>query len=164
MLIVAVATTFATHAFAQSPRFGHFNSGEFIQNMPEVKEVMKTIEGETATIESQLTILQEDLNKMAQEYERDAANLSQEARAEREEELMMVQQKIQNFVATSRQQLESRQRELMAPIMQKVLRAVQEVGAENGYLYIFDDQSGITLYMSERSEDVAPLIKQKLGI
>lgn len=161
LALVAVATATAG---AQNLKFGHFDSQKFLIAMPEVKQVQSTIDSEATKIEGQLTILQEDFTKMQQDYQNNAPKLTEEQLREKETELNETYQKIQNFVATSRQQLEAKQRELMAPIMQRLLRTVQEVGSENGFTYIFEQQAGLTVYVSQKSTDIAPLVKAKLGI
>ena len=53
---------------------------------------------------------------------------------------------------------------LQIPVLEKLKRTIEEVGAEQGYLYIFEVNSGLTLFHSSKSEDVTPMVKTKLGI
>lgn len=145
-------------------KFGHFNSQAFLEQMPEIKTVQKTIDDEASKIEKQLTTLQEEFNKMQQDYQNSADKLTDEQKAEKMNELQETYQKIQLFVQSSRQQLNIKQQELLAPIMQKVNRIVQEVGAENEFIYIFEEKVGFVLSKNSQSIDITPLVKKKLGI
>ena len=52
-------------------------------------------------------------------------------------------------------------RESLTPMIQKVQQAIEEVGKEHGFTYIFDSSMGATLYNG--GEDVSSLVKTKLG-
>jgi outer membrane protein len=50
----------------------------------------------------------------------------------------------------------------MAPIMDKLQNAIKAVGAEGGFVFIYDSTS--MLYNGNGVQDVSPLVKAKLGI
>lgn len=163
LLLLAVALGATVTASAQ--KFGHFNSSTFIESMPAVKEVQKTMDAEQTRIEATVTTLNEDFQKMYQEYQQKGPQMTEAEQMQKEQELQESYQKIQQFVQVSRQELAQKQQELMMPIFQKVMRAVQEVGTENDFLYIFEEKGGMTPYVSAtKSTDVTPLVKKKLGL
>jgi len=45
----------------------------------------------------------------------------------------------------------------------KVQKAIDEVGQEQGLIYIFDISTQVVVYHSDKSIDCAPLVKAKLG-
>ena len=51
---------------------------------------------------------------------------------------------------------------VLAPMIERVRKAIQDVGAEQGFTYIFDTSTGVTLYNG--GEDVTELVKTKLGM
>lgn len=151
-------------AEAQKPRFGHFDSGAFIEALPEIKATQKTLEAEQAKHETQLTTLQEDFNKQVQAYQAKQQTMTPAERQAKEEELQDLQQRILTFRQTAVQDLQKKQQELIAPITQRVLQAVQQVGVNNGFLYIFESKGGLILSMGRQSEDIAPLVRKQLGM
>ena len=80
----------------------------------------------------------------------------------RMQELQESYQKIQNFQQTAGQELQRTQESLMAPIMEKLQNAIKAVGAEGGFVFIYDSTS--MLYNGNGVQDVSPLVKAKLGI
>ena len=72
--------------------------------------------------------------------------------------------KIQNFQQTAAQDLQRQQDTLLAPITQKLQNAIQAVGAEGGYTFIFDQAAGSIIYTGANAEDVSAKVKAKLGI
>jgi len=158
LLIIGVA------AFAQNPKFGNVNTQEILKAMPELKNVQTQLETEYKQKETQLATMQEDLKKQQDEYMKVAETMSPEDRAAKEQSLQQMGQKVQNFYMLAQQQLKAKEKELKMPLLQKVQTAIQEVGDENGFLYIFEISSGVPVYHGNQSVDVTPLVKAKLGI
>lgn len=148
----------------QPMKFGHVNSAEILQAMPELKAVEQQMEAEFDEKEAQLVTMQEELQSKQQAYQAEAPGLSAEARTAKETELMELNQKVQNYYLLSQQQIQAKQNELQAPIIQKLKAAIQEVGDEEGFLYIFEMTSRVPVFASEKSIDVGSLVKAKLGI
>jgi outer membrane protein len=48
--------------------------------------------------------------------------------------------------------------------MEKLRDAIEEIGEEGGFIYIFAENSGATVYQSDQSIDVTEQVKNKLGI
>ncbi len=88
-----------------------------------------------------------------------------EARA-KEEELSELSQRVQIFRQTAAQDLQKKQQELITPVLQKVQAAVQQVGVNNGFTFIFErsGSAGLIVYNGQKSIDITPLVKKQLGI
>ena len=54
------------------------------------------------------------------------------------------------------------QQQLLEPVNKKIHDAIQSVGAENNYTYVFDVAS--VVYVSPTADDITQLVKTKLGI
>lgn len=154
----------APAAWAQQLKFGHFDSAQLLKEMPQVKQVESTINDEANKIEAQVTVLSEDFKKQLDDYKKKAATMTEAEASAKEEELQQMQERIETFVQTSRQDINKKQQELMAPILQSLLRTVQEVGAAGGYIYIFEKQAPLLVYEGAESKDVAPEVRKKLGL
>ena len=62
------------------------------------------------------------------------------------------------------QDLQKQQETLLAPITDKIQKAIQAVGAEGGYTFIYDLSIPAVVYTGAGAEDVTPQVKAKLGI
>lgn len=149
---------------AQELKFGHFNSAAFMEQMPDVKQLQSDMDKRQSEIESQVATLREQENKMVEELQNKQASMSEDEKKTAFAELQELDQRVQTFIQTARRDAQQEMQERMAPIQQKLLRIVQEVGVENGFLYIFESQGGLTAHISDKSVDVTPLIKAKLGM
>lgn len=153
------ALTLAGAAFvsseAQQLKFGHVNSQDLMMSLDEVKQVDKTLQEQQGVIENQIVVLQEEFTKLQNETQKalDSKTLTDAEVEAKQAELQEMYEKIMMFRNTSMQELQQKQQELLTPIILKIRRAIEEVGQENGYLYIFDgDQNGL-VYLGQQSTD-----------
>jgi outer membrane protein len=165
LIIASILLLGTIHANGQQGlKFGHVDTQDVFQSLPEMATVEKTIEEEYKKQEAQLTSLQEQLKAKQDDYVKVAKNLAPDVRAQREAELQQFNQRIQSFYTLAQQQLQAKQQELQAPLVKKVEAAIIAVGDEQGFMYIFEKEAGLTVYLSAKSIDATPLVKTKLGI
>ena len=81
-----------------------------------------------------------------------------------QQELQEDYTKIQNFQQTASQDIQKQQETLLAPISQKLQNAIQAVGAEGGFTFIYDLSIPAIVYTGTGAEDVSAKVKAKLGI
>ncbi len=153
-----------TASSAQDLKFGHVSVADIVLLMPEYKNISTVMEAETKKLEAQLTSMREELQKIELEYENSYETYSAEQRQAKEGEYAAMQQRVQEFYAGAQQSLQTKQQELQVPVLDKLRDAIEVVGEERGYLYVFEVNSGLTLFQSEKSEDVTPFVKAKLGL
>ena len=151
---------------AQTLKFGHINSDELIQALPEFDSANVNLEKFRKDLINALELMQVEYNNKTEAYSKDAKNLTDIVRQTKEQELIDMQRRIQEFQASAQQQLQEKQAELFQPIMAKVDKAIKDIGKENGFVYIYAvGQGSSLLYFDEtKSTNVMPLAKAKLGI
>lgn len=160
ILMLLVFAPLAT--FAQ--KFGHLNTQEIIQAMPEFTKARTEIEALTKQYEADLKSMQDELQKKAQAYEKEQANLPENIKQRREQELQEMYQKIQQSYQDNRQALDKAQGEKLQAINVKVFDAIKAVGQAGGYVYIMDVQGGVPYISTTLSTDVTAQVKAKLGL
>jgi len=160
LVILSVCMLLPMSSFAQ--KLGHINSRELIQLMPEVKAVSAKLDTITKQYEEEFLKMRQEYESKIKEYQANVDNMAQSIREMRESEIADLGQRIELFNQTAQQDLQKQQNTLMEPIFKKFNDALEAVGKENGYTYIFD--SAAMLYISENADDVQPLVKVKLGI
>jgi outer membrane protein len=149
---------------ANAQKFGHVNSQDIIQVMPEFTKARTDIEALTKQYEADLQSMQEELKKKSEAYEKEQATLPANIKQRREQELQEMYQKIQQSYEDNRQALAKEQSEKMQAITTKVLDAIKAVGQAGGYVYIMDLSGGIPYISTTLSTDVTPQVKAKLGL
>jgi outer membrane protein len=164
-VILILVTLVGQSAMAQNVKFGHINSDELIQAMPEYDTATVKIEKFRKELINALELMTVELNTKNEAYIKDSKNLSDIVKQAKEQELGDMNRRIQEFQTTAQTQLQEKQAELFQPIMAKVDKAIKDVGKENGFIYIFDIAKGSLLYFDEtKSTNVMALTKAKLGL
>jgi outer membrane protein len=166
---IAVLTIFIAFAgqsaFAQNLKFGHINSEELIRALPEFDSASVKLEKYRKELVNYLELMSVELNNKSDAYNKESKNLTDLVKQTKEQELIEMNRKIQEFQANAQTKLQEKQSELFQPINEKVDKAVKDVGKENGFLYIFDIARGSLLYFDDtKSTNIMPLAKAKLGL
>jgi len=150
---------------SQNLKFGHINSDELIQAMPEFDSAQAKLEKFRKELVNALELMTVELNNKNDAYQKEAKNLTDIVKQTKEQELIDLNKRIQDFQQNAQEQLQNKQVELFQPIYNKVNKAIQDVGKENGFLYVFDVAKGSLVYFDEtKSTNVMPLAKAKLGL
>ena len=152
-----------TTANAQA-KFGHVNTQEIIQAMPEFAAARADIEKLSQQYEADLKSMQDELQKKADAFEKEQATLPENIKTRRNQELQDLYQRIQQTYQDNQQALGKAQSEKMQNITTKVLDAIKAVGQEGGYVYVMDMSAGIPYISTTLSTDVTAQVKTKLGL
>ena len=145
-------------------KFGHFNSSEVVQLMPEYTTAQNELQTLAKQYEDDQKRMQDELQKKADEFQKEQANLLENVRARREQELNDLYQRYQQSLADNQQAFQKAQAEKMQAISEKITNAVKQIGEAGGYVYIMDVTSGIPFISTKLRTDVTPELKKALGI
>ena len=137
-------------------KFAHFNTADIIPNMKEYTTAME---------EMQTMQMQDELQKKSEEYQKEQANLLENVRQRREQELNDLYTRLQQSYQDNQTALQKAQSEKMSAISEKILAVVKKIGEAGGYVYIVDTSSGVIPFISTTlSTDVTDQVKKELGI
>jgi len=149
-------------ANAQTPKFGHIDLQALIQAMPERAVAEKKFLAYQKELEDALGMMQKEAQTKYVEYLSKRDSLSETVRKMKEEDLTAMNDRIQTYQTSAQQQLQTKQGELLKPVFDKADKAIKEVGAQKGLLYVFDMSARSILYNSKESLDVMPFVKAEL--
>ncbi len=163
LFILAISFAFLSNLNAQ--KFGYLNSTELLLAHPDVKQA-----------DSKLQAYQDQLIKSGQELastfqknyeayvkEANSGSLSKVVMQDRENKLTQEQTKIREYEVEMQQKLVQKRETLYKPILDKIQVAINEVGKEQGFTFIFDAGTGGILH-AEESVNIINLVKAKLGL
>lgn len=166
VFVLGILMLSAGFANAQTPKFGHVDLQALIGLMPERAAAEKQYLAFQKELEDALALMQKELQTKYADYTAKKDSMSATVSNMKLEDLNAMNERIQNYQATATQQLQAKQGELLKPVFEKADKAVKEVGAEKGLLYVFDMSPGarLILYNSKESLDILPFVKSKLGL
>lgn len=147
---------------AQEIKLGYVNASEIMMAMPEIADYEKQMADFNEQNKKFLEDMQKEINDKYLKFEQEKATMSESIRSVRENEIAEMQRRLETTYQTLMAEGEKKQQELIKPIQEKLLAAIEAVGKKNGFLYIFTQET--ILFKSDKAIDVAPLVKKELGL
>ena len=163
IILCAICAICGLTANAQA-KFGHVNTQEIIQAMPEYTAAKADIDKLTAQYEADLKSMQDELQKKADAFDKEQATLPENIKQRRQTELQEMYQKIQQSYQDNQQALQKATSEKMQAITAKVLDAIKAVGQAGEFVMINEINAGIPYISTTLSTDVTAQVKTKLGL
>ncbi|MFM7217169.1 MAG: OmpH family outer membrane protein [Bacteroidota bacterium] len=164
ILLVSAVSLFAlSFASAQTHKFGHINSAELIQSMPQTRQADSTLKKFGESLDGQLKVMTAEYQAKIQNYKAAMDTLPDAIKATKEQELQDLGNRIEGFRDNAQESIQKKKEELYGPVLKRAEDAIKEVAKEKAYSYIFDTSSGSFLYAQE-SDDIMSLVKTKLGV
>ena len=150
-------------------RIGYVDSNMIMNSFEEVRQVQVDLEKEQRRLESEMNDLIASLDSLKQDYERQRLLMSETRRKDKENELRVLEQKIQQFQMEKfgpEGEIYRKQNLLLKPVLTKIDDAIKVVGSEQGYDFILDAMSGALLYALDShnlTEDVLEQLSKATG-
>ena len=164
VLLVAAAFTFTVAgASAQQLKIGYTNTQQIMMVMPEIPEIEKNLQSFNEDLNNQYTALTSEWTTKAQDYQKKMSTYSETVRADKENELGTLRDRIAEFEQKAEQDVTEKRAELLKPVYEKLEAAIKGVSEAEGFSYIFDEP--YVLFINKLiAVDVTPQIKAKLGL
>lgn len=160
-ILLVVLTIASTTLFGQ--KLGHLNSNELLLAMPERTAVEGQIKKYAQDLETQLGAMTNEYQMKVQNFQTNEPTMTETIKQDKIKEITNLEQRINEFQQTAQQDLQSKEEELLKPLIDKAKKAIEDVAKEGNYNYIFDSGVGVLLYQKD-SDDIMPLVKKKLGL
>ncbi|NDW08778.1 OmpH family outer membrane protein [Dysgonomonas sp. 520] len=160
--LIILSLAFAPLAAFAQDKLAYINSQEIYYQMPEIGGVESKITAKQEEIRKTLTGLETEYTRKQEEFRADTASLTQSVLLDRQKQLEQLQERYETYAQNSQKELQELSQQLQAPLFEKLQKAIQEVGQEQGYTYIFE--KNVAPYISSSAVDASKFVKPKLGI
>lgn len=139
-------------------KIGHVDIAQIMAALPARDSAALILEKETKEIQSTYEDMSVVYNKMMDDYEKGVSAYSEIVKKNKESELLDKQKRLQEFEQNASGTLQKRNSELIQPIIDKIIRAVNKVATENGFTYILDVSKGSVVFTSKESQNINQLV------
>ena len=162
LTIICIALLCVTTGYAQKAKFGHVDYGAVLKEMPGIdtaQQALLTYQQELEAVGKQMA---DEFKTKQAEYTNLANTTTSSAILKvKEDELMKLYKRLQDFVSSSEQELQTKQLELLKPFQERLLAAIKTVAEREKYTYVFD----ITMcaFHSE-TDDLTAAVRAELNI
>ncbi|MCF8452934.1 MAG: OmpH family outer membrane protein, partial [Pedobacter sp.] len=168
--VVAFGMFLAVGTANAQQKFGHINSADLLQAMPEMKTADATFQTFAKAKQTSLELMGAERQKLVTSYEEKYKTLSEANRATLEKELTTLGASIQDLEKRitadqekAQEELTTKRTEIYQPVFKKAEDAVKAVAKEKGFAYVFDvSQPGVVYF--DGGTDLINDVKAKLGI
>ena len=165
LLILSAILVFNLAAKSQTTqKIGHVNIQELVQMHPDIDSIHSVLEQERKDMEEVYAEMQQEQQQKMDAFEKESAGYSEFMRKSKQDELLTLAQKIQNYNQNASQLIRQRNMELIQPLYDEVNEAIQEVSEEEGFTYVLDISNGSLAFIAKNAPDITPKVKEKLGI
>jgi outer membrane protein len=151
----------------QRSNVGFIDTEIVMSKMPEFQGIQQQLDQLESNWESELTVLEEELQALKDEYEAREILYTDEVKAQKLSEIEQKQAIVDGFLATKfgpEGEYYTRQRELMQPLQRTIHDAIKIIAEEEGYNLVLDRAQQIGLIYAEPEFDITQLVLVELGI
>ena len=158
IIILCLLATLA--GFSQKAKFGHVDYGTLMKEMPGIDTAQQVlIEYQKELEETGQQMVNEFKEKQAAYMQLTNSGASSAILKVKEDEMMKLYERIQEFASISEQDLQQKQLSLLQPFQDKLLEAIKQVASAGNYTYIFDIS---TLAFYSQSDDLTEAVKAQI--
>lgn len=164
LALCSLAILLSTASKAQGvQKIGYIDFNTLVAAMPGIDSVKTKLQKYQQTLSDQLDAMRAEFENKYLEYQQGSAGMSDLIKQTKEKELQDLQGRIDAFQQKAQSDLQSKQQELLQPIVTKAKSAIKDVAKENKYTYILNSIEDVVLF-AESADDIMPLVKKKLEI
>ena len=138
-LPILLVLVLASAAQAQSAvKLGFIDSQAILNQDPGARQAQQQFEADMARYRAEVDQLGRELQDLIARYEQQEAMLSEDAKANRQEEIRLKQSQYQERISELEQQAGQRQAELVEPVMERINAVIEDIREDGSYSIIFD--------------------------
>lgn len=165
VLMALVLSLFVTSSFAftaqAEQKIGVVDFGKIFKQMPDTKKAEQTMQAASNQSKAEIDRLENDLQAAIQAYLKQKNTLSKAVQEQKQKELQLKEQNLKKSASEKSSLLAKKEKELTAPIYQKINTAVQSVAQKEGFNMIFDKNAMI---YGDASSDITFKVMNQLNI
>ncbi len=164
LIILLVFLFSAIPLFAQM-KIGYINSQAIMKELPEAQDAQRKLDNLVQEWQAELRKLESEWKQKYDAYDRDKLIMSDQLRAEKEKELVDLENRIMQYREQKFGQngeLFQKQEEFMKPIQNKIFNALEKIAKEEGYDFVFDKSGEILLLYANEKYDLTNKVLEAL--
>ncbi len=163
-LAFALCAVAAGSAAAQAvPKFGYVNSAAILSQAPGRAEAEAQFNSEVKAYQAQLQRMSDSLQLLAATFDKEAPKLDSATRETRAKSIRGKESDYQTRAQQLDQQMQSRQAELVRPLMEQLQKIIEQVRSEDNYAMIFDVGSQTSVIVAaDKNLDITDKVMARL--
>jgi outer membrane protein len=146
LCLIFLAGISARGAAADDTKIGYVDMQKAIQSTEAGKKAKKDLEKEFNAKKEELQTKEKDLKKMTEDFEKKSSVLSDEVKAKKQQEIQEEMLKYRDYVGKSQAAIQERERNLTAPILERLRGIIGDIGSKEHYTVILEKAENSVLW------------------
>jgi outer membrane protein len=150
-------------ARAQGPlKIGYVNTQALMAAAPGRAAAESTYAKEVAAFQKQQKVWRDSLEKQFTAYSKAEPTLTAARKQSEQERISKIQQDLNNLNQLGEAKMQQRQSEVLAPLMETVRAAIDEIRTEQGYAMIFSGDENSPIVSADKNLDITEKVIARL--
>ncbi|MDY6327629.1 MAG: OmpH family outer membrane protein [Bacteroidales bacterium] len=153
--------------FGFAQKYAYINSEYILSQIPEYKEAQAELDRVAVQWQREIESKFATIDSMYKRYQVESITLPEQIKRSREEAII-AQEKAAKDLQKKRfgqdGDLFKKREELVKPIQDRVINAVNDYAKERGYAFVFDTAGDLTIIYADQKWDINDAVLQKMGI
>jgi outer membrane protein len=145
---------------AADVKFGYVDLQKAIQSTSVGKKAKAELEAEFNKRKKDIEAKQADIKKMGEDLEKKKSVLSEEAMQKKQGEIQEEMMKYQELVGKNQMEIQKKERDLTAPILEKMKSLLDKVAKAEGYAVIFEKNEQSILWIKAEYNITDKLVQE----
>ena len=165
-LIFLISIILLSVSISFSQKYAYVNTDYILSNIPKYESAQEQLNLISSEWQNEIEDLYNDIDKMYKEYQAEEVLLTDDMKADRQEQIANKEKKVrdlQNKRFGQNGDLFKKRQELIKPIQDDIFNAVKEIGVESNYAVIFDSSGSLSMLYTDPKYDKSDEVLKKLG-
>ncbi|MBO4268673.1 MAG: OmpH family outer membrane protein [Bacteroidaceae bacterium] len=164
-IISVILVALPAALWAQTGNFGYMDFNGTLKLMPEYKEAQENLQKIQSDFKEEIERSKREFERQYVEFMLEQNQLAPSIVAKRQKELQVLMDTYSDFRDNVQSELESKREELLVPIKEKLIKAVNSAGKSLNLDYVIDTGTKTYLYIDpERGVDISNQVYRLLGL
>jgi outer membrane protein len=157
-VLIAMSLVLSAAIAKADTKIGFVDMQKAIQATAAGKKAKTELEGDFNKKKKDLEKKEADLKKMGEDLEKKKSVMSEEALGKKQAEFQEEMMKYRDVVGKSQVEIQKKERELTAPILEKMKKAIAKLAKDKGYSLILEN-SQMVLFATSESDLTDEVVK-----
>jgi len=163
LTLAVVLMVSASSLYAQ--KFGRVNVNDVLAAMPEAKEAQTNLEAFVKDLSATYETMQVEINTKVADLQKNEATMNESMKQLKYKEIQDLSARMEEYQQSAQNEMQQKRAELLKPVQDKAMAAIEKVSRAGGYLAVFDTAMPSLAYFDEaQMTDLLPEVKRELGI
>lgn len=163
LVLTAIAGAAQAQAATAAPiKIGYVKTEALMAAAPGKDAAQSTYDKEVAVFSLQQKRWSDSLQRLADEYKKAAPKMTDAQKQAQELKLSGIQQDLEQKNQQGQERMAARQSELLAPLMEVVKKAIEDIRVEDGFAIIFSGDTNTPIVAADKNLDLTDRVVSRL--